>query len=196
MRFNKQELITLATQPSNKFDKEGPLYVTEKQEGFFRKTEGEETKVTNGPGSKNHHHKRKQSLSCIGATQKVSLEKWCRLRGNLLFYFKTSDQFSEPQGCIVLEKYRCAKQGDQKEYDGYVFYLEFEDGLRQRFATNTEQERLEWMQAIGLAGYDVKRAQLKYLREQIDKKRGMIHDVDVDMLRLQTGKEIGDLIRF
>lgn len=155
----------MATQPSNKFDKEGPLYLTEKQEGFFRKTE-------------------------------VSLEKWCRLRGNLLFYFKTSDQFSEPQGCIVLEKYRCVKQGDHKEYDGYVFYLEFEDGLRQRFATNTEQERLEWMQAIGLAGYDVKRAQLKYLREQIDKKRGMIHDVDVDMLRLQTGKEIGDLIDF
>ncbi|XP_055603104.1 inositol polyphosphate-4-phosphatase type I A isoform X2 [Uranotaenia lowii] len=159
MRFNKQELITLATQPSNKFDKEGPLYVTEKQEGFFRKTE-------------------------------VSLEKWCRLRGNLLFYFKTNDQFSEPQGCIVLEKYRCIKHNDQKEYDGFVFYLEFEDGLRQRFATNTDQERLEWMQAIGLAGYDVKRAQLKYLREQIDKKRGRIHDVDVDMLRLQTGKEI------
>nr|XP_029711421.1 type II inositol 3,4-bisphosphate 4-phosphatase isoform X2 [Aedes albopictus] len=197
MRFNKQELITLATQPSNKFDKEGPLYLTEKQEGFFRKTEEDSASnksnnnVPNAaPGHKIHHHKRKQSLSCIGGTQKVSLEKWCRLRGNLLFYFKTSDQFSEPQGCIVLEKYRCVKQGDHKEYDGYVFYLEFEDGLRQRFATNTEQERLEWMQAIGLAGYDVKRAQLKYLREQIDKKRGMIHDVDVDMLRLQTGKEI------
>lgn len=40
MRFNKQELATLATQPSNKFEKEGVLYVTEKQEGFFRKTEG------------------------------------------------------------------------------------------------------------------------------------------------------------
>ncbi|XP_058444865.1 type II inositol 3,4-bisphosphate 4-phosphatase isoform X2 [Malaya genurostris] len=159
MRFNKQELITLARQPSNKFDKEGPLYVTEKQEGFFRKTE-------------------------------VSLEKWCRLRGNLLFYFKGNDPFSEPQGCIVLEKYRCVRHSDQKEYDGYVFYLEFEDGLRQRFATNTDQERLEWMQSIGLAGYDVKRAQLKYLREQIDKKRGLVHDVDVDMLRLQTGKEI------
>ncbi|KFB39647.1 AGAP000124-PA-like protein [Anopheles sinensis] len=160
MRFNKQELITLATQPSNKFEKEGTLYVTEKQEGFFRKTE-------------------------------VSLERWCRLRGNLLFYFKTSDPFSEPQGCIVLEKYKCIKHGDdQQEYDGYVFYLEFDDGLRQRFAANSLQERLEWMQAIGLAGYDIKRAQLKYLREQIDRKRGTVHDVDIDMLRLQTGKEI------
>ena len=52
------------------------------------------------------------------------------------------------------------------------------------------------MQAISLAGYDVMRAQLKYLREQIDKKRGNVVDVDVDMLRLQTGKEIGDLIQF
>lgn len=40
MRFNKQELATLATQPSNKFEKEGILYVTERQDGFFRRTEG------------------------------------------------------------------------------------------------------------------------------------------------------------
>lgn len=40
MRFNKQELATLATQPSNKFEKEGVLYVTERQDGFFRRTEG------------------------------------------------------------------------------------------------------------------------------------------------------------
>ncbi|XP_050079267.1 inositol polyphosphate-4-phosphatase type I A isoform X2 [Anopheles maculipalpis] len=161
MRFNKQELITLATQPSNKFEKEGPLHVTEKQEGFFRKTEG-------------------------------NLERWCRLRGNLLFYFKSCDPFSEPQGCIVLEKYKCITptNSEQQEYDGYVFYLEFNDGLRQRFAANTQQERFEWMQAIGLAEYDIKRAQLKYLREQIDRHRGTIHDVDIDMLRLQTGKEI------
>lgn len=33
----------------------------------------------------------------------VSFERWCRLRGNLLFYFKTRDQWSEPVGVIVLE---------------------------------------------------------------------------------------------
>uniref|UniRef100_A0A182K713 phosphatidylinositol-3,4-bisphosphate 4-phosphatase n=1 Tax=Anopheles christyi TaxID=43041 RepID=A0A182K713_9DIPT len=174
MRFNKQELITLATQPSNKFEKEGPLHVTEKQEGFFRKTEGKLSYFGT-------------SFNILG----VSLERWCRLRGNLLFYFKNTDPFSEPQGCIVLEKYKCITPNhEQQEYDGYVFYLEFNDGLRQRFAANTQQERLEWMQAIGLAEYDIKRAQLKYLREQIDRNRGTIHDVDIDMLRLQTGKEI------
>lgn len=39
MRFNKQELITLAIQPSTKFEKEGILYIKERQEGFFRKSE-------------------------------------------------------------------------------------------------------------------------------------------------------------
>lgn len=41
MRFNKQELQTLATQPSQKFDKEGVLFLRERQEGFFRRTESE-----------------------------------------------------------------------------------------------------------------------------------------------------------
>lgn len=31
-------------------------------------------------------------------------EKWCRLRGNLLFYFKGRDLSSGPQGVIVLEQ--------------------------------------------------------------------------------------------
>lgn len=39
MRFNKHELLTLATQPSQKFDKEGVLYIRERQEGFFRRTD-------------------------------------------------------------------------------------------------------------------------------------------------------------
>lgn len=43
MRFNKQELITLATQPSSKFEKEGVLYLRERQEGFFRRSESKST---------------------------------------------------------------------------------------------------------------------------------------------------------
>lgn len=45
MRFNKQELVTLATQPSSKFEKEGVLHVRERQEGFFRKTESKSENV-------------------------------------------------------------------------------------------------------------------------------------------------------
>ncbi|GFV46232.1 CCHC-type domain-containing protein [Trichonephila clavipes] len=35
----------------------------------------------------------------------VFLQRWCRLRGNLLFYYKTKDQYSEPAGLFVLEEY-------------------------------------------------------------------------------------------
>lgn len=53
----------------------------------------------------------------------VSMERWCRLRGNLLFYFKSSDQFSEPQGVIVLEKCKAIIRNEKREHDGFVFFI-------------------------------------------------------------------------
>ena len=41
MKFNKAEVVLLASQPSSKFEKEGVLFVREKQEGFFKRNEGE-----------------------------------------------------------------------------------------------------------------------------------------------------------
>jgi len=40
MRFNGKELTCLAYQSSDQFDKEGVLFVKERQEGLFRKGEG------------------------------------------------------------------------------------------------------------------------------------------------------------
>lgn len=117
---------------------------------------------------------------------------------------------------IVLEKYRVTipdEQGDTLE--GYPFYIgkfiyeiaiktltersltEFEDGLNQRLGATTEQERNEWVQALRMAGYDLMRAQLQYLREQIEKRRGSHRlDVDVDMHRLQSGNQVlGELTK-
>ncbi|XP_063709977.1 inositol polyphosphate-4-phosphatase type I A isoform X2 [Culicoides brevitarsis] len=159
MRFNAKELATLAQQPSHKFDKEGILFVTEKQDGFFKQRE-------------------------------VSTEKFCRLRGNLLFYFKSIDQFSEPQGVIVLEKFTVTTYTNNKEYDGFVFYLEFNDGLKQRLACHTDVERSDWIEAIKLASYEVIRTQMHSLREQIERKRGNRQDVDVEVVRVQQNKEI------
>ena len=33
----------------------------------------------------------------------VPSERWCRLRGNMLFYFKSSEAWSEPAGVVVLD---------------------------------------------------------------------------------------------
>ncbi len=41
MRFNKLEVASLASQPSGRFEKEGVLFVRERQEGFFKRTESE-----------------------------------------------------------------------------------------------------------------------------------------------------------
>jgi len=40
MRFNSKELACLAGQTSDHFDKEGVLFVKERQDGLFRKSEG------------------------------------------------------------------------------------------------------------------------------------------------------------
>lgn len=54
----------------------------------------------------------------------VSSQKWCKLRGNLLFYFKSNDQFSEPAGVIVLEKYRVTIPIEQTDaFEGLSFHI-------------------------------------------------------------------------
>lgn len=76
-------------------------------------------------------------------------------------------------------------------------FAEFQDNLKQRLSTNTEAERTDWIQAIRHASYEEMRKKLQKLREQIEKRRDNKQDIDVDMIRLQVGKEIGDdLIHF
>lgn len=50
---------------------------------------------------------------CSGA---VSLERWCRLRGNLLFYLRAAEQWAEPLGVIVLEQ--CTVRTQQEDPAG------------------------------------------------------------------------------
>ncbi|XP_018570173.1 type I inositol 3,4-bisphosphate 4-phosphatase isoform X2 [Anoplophora glabripennis] len=159
MRFNKQELVTLATQPSTKFEKEGILYIRERQEGFFRKSE-------------------------------ISLERWCRLRGNLLFYFKNKDPWSEPLGVVVLEQ--CQVRIDPPmaspplTADGhYPFYLVFDGGLCQALASTSDIERSSWMDAIRQASYEGVRAELNALRQCIERRRNPKPNVDLHTWRLQ-----------
>lgn len=74
--------------------------------------------------------------------------------------------------------------------------LEFQDSLKQRLSANTESERQDWVHAIRHASYEEMRKKLQALRERLEQRRDNAQDVDVDMMRLQVGKEIGDLIEF
>ena len=41
MKINKAEVALLVSQPSSTFEKEGVLFVQQKQDGFFKRNEGE-----------------------------------------------------------------------------------------------------------------------------------------------------------
>ncbi|XP_054012614.1 inositol polyphosphate-4-phosphatase type I A isoform X1 [Hylaeus anthracinus] len=186
MRFNKQELLTLATQPSQKFEKEGILYVRERQEGFFRRTEST-GKQSDNKFQKGKTHKTLRDFSCVTAsTSKVSLERWCRLRGNLLFYFKSREQWSEPLGVIILEQ--CFVRVEQpSNHIPYGFSIVFDGGLFQALGANSAEERDSWLQALQLASYECMRSQLLALRQRIEAFSGHKQDTDIQMLRLQRG---------
>ncbi|ERL87365.1 hypothetical protein D910_04760 [Dendroctonus ponderosae] len=178
MRFNKQELATLAMQPSTKFEKEGILYIRERQEGFFRKSESKSVE-----------------FACLA----VNLERWCRLRGNLLFYFKSKDPWSEPLGVVVLEQ--CQVRLDPPmasaplTNDGhYPFYLVFDGGLCQALASTSEFERASWMEAIRTASYEGIRAELNALRQCIERRRNLKPNVDLQTWRLQQNHTLGERV--
>uniref|UniRef100_A0A034W7Q7 phosphatidylinositol-3,4-bisphosphate 4-phosphatase n=1 Tax=Bactrocera dorsalis TaxID=27457 RepID=A0A034W7Q7_BACDO len=141
MRFNKHGLATLATNPTVKFEKEGLLIITERQEGFFRRAD-------------------------------VNYPRWCKLRGNLLFYLKDHDAQSPPVGLLVLENCRPLIRNEEREFDGFAFILEFEGSQPQRISTRTAKERLEWVKCIQLASYAYLDRQIKYLQDQIAIKMG------------------------
>ncbi|XP_014208606.1 type I inositol 3,4-bisphosphate 4-phosphatase isoform X3 [Copidosoma floridanum] len=186
MRFNKQELMTLATQPSQKFEKEGILYVRERQEGFFRRTESTGKKVESNK-QKGKTHKTLRDFSCVSAsTSKVSLERWCRLRGNLLFYFKSREQWSEPLGVIILEQFSVRVEQPTNQIP-YGFSIVFDGGVYQQLGTNTPEERDSWLQALQLASYDCMRSQLLALRQRMEATTGHKNDTDIHMLRLKRG---------
>lgn len=77
-----------------------------------------------------------------------------------------------------------------------ISFAEFQDNLKQRLSANTESERMDWIEAIRHASYEEMRRKLQVLREKLEKRRNNTQDLDVDMVRLQVGKEIGDLISF
>ncbi|KAF2894719.1 hypothetical protein ILUMI_11457 [Ignelater luminosus] len=120
----------------------------------------------------------------------VSLERWCRLRGNLLFYFKSRDPWSEPIGVVVLEQ--CQVRLDPPNVSTsltadsqFPFYLVFDGGLCQALAATSDYDRSSWVQAIKAASYEGIRAELHALQQCIERKRSHRPLTDLHMWRIQ-----------
>jgi len=168
MKFNRAEMAALASQPTHRFDREGVMFVREKQEGFFRRAE--KKKVG-------------RSLSCVGgAVSGVCVERWCRLRGNLLFYFKSRDQWSEPAGIIVLENFSVEIEKDGLS-DWYGLVLIFEGGQTQYLGCATLQDRSAWHQAIIKASH-------KNIKHKCKELELQLHEMLKTSLGLQQANNI------
>ena len=86
----------------------------------------------------------------------VSVERWCRLRGNLLFYFRSRDQWSEPAGVIVLEAVVEVTEdntGTVLDSGTFGFILNFCSGPSQYLSCFTKADRDSWRTAIESASH-------------------------------------------
>ena len=96
----------------------------------------------------------------------VSVERWCRLRGNLLFYFKSRDQWSEPAGVIVLEN--VTVKVDNTGMDGtFGLLLTFGASQLQHLSSYTESDRDSWRAAIESASHYKMRLHLQTLKDRL-----------------------------
>ena len=102
------------------------------------------------------------------------MQRLFRLRGNLLFYFKTKDPNSEVLGVYVLE--RCMVQLDpEDETDRFGFVIMFENEDRPlKLSAASESERAGWIEMLHIASYECMKMQMQSLREQLRTRTG--HD--------------------
>ncbi|KAK2184836.1 hypothetical protein NP493_251g03006 [Ridgeia piscesae] len=99
------------------------------------------------------------------------VERLFRLRGNLLFYFKTKEPQSEVIGLFVMERY--VVELDSEEEIPYSFVLVFEGVERViQLAAGGERERDRWIESLHIASYECMKMQLESLREQLWQRTG------------------------
>ena len=99
----------------------------------------------------------------------VSVERWCRLRGNLLFYFKSRDQWSEPAGVIVLDSLELAEDNSGMDT---TFGLSLRSGAapgpaQQHLGCHSAAERDTWRRALETSAHAHMRAHVATLRARL-----------------------------
>ncbi|XP_067039372.1 inositol polyphosphate-4-phosphatase type I A-like [Acropora muricata] len=136
MRFNQKELAFIATRTDIPFDKEGVLWMKEKEGHFWQRNE-------------------------------VYTERWFRLRGNLLFYFKTKEKSSDPMGAVVLERCRVLRDTSVQKKHGFTIVFDEDDTQQYKLRGKSTRETEEWMDKIRNASYESLRSKLLGLRKQL-----------------------------
>ncbi|KAH8275755.1 hypothetical protein KR026_004731 [Drosophila bipectinata] len=97
----------------------------------------------------------------------VRVERWCKLRGNLLFYLKDKDPKSPVAGVLVLENCHVRIQNREADPEGYVFDIDFKDSPSEQFISYSAAERLAWAQCIEQASSYNLDLLISHLKEQL-----------------------------
>ena len=109
------------------------------------------------------------------------MERWCRLRGNLLFYLKSRDQWSEPAGLIVLENVEVTE--DRTVVEGtFGLVVRWGPGPAglQHLSCYTRAERDAWLVALQSASHGNMRQLLLSLRERVARLASTEAEVPAD----------------
>lgn len=131
----------------------------------------------------------------------VNYLRWCKLRGNLLFYLKDENSSSKPVGVIVVENCKPVIKPNEEDPDGYPIFLEFEGSEPQRILARTYQDRLDWIAFLQLASYSQLNLRIESLQNKIAyAKMGNRIEKGTPVAKppeeTTTKKEEGDLIQF
>ncbi|KAH8386886.1 hypothetical protein KR093_003305 [Drosophila rubida] len=137
MRFNRSELATLASNPSTRFDKEGLLIITERQEGIFWRTDVKLECWCKLRGNLLFYLKDKNPRSAVAG---VLVLQDCQPR---------------------------IHDVPLPEVEGYVFDLDFKDSPTQRLVTHSASDRLDWVRCIEACSNAQINLQIKQLEAQI-----------------------------
>lgn len=93
-------------------------------------------------------------------------ERICRLRGNLLFYFKGRDKTSECSGIIVLERFNIVPDTSFKKH-GFILEFDETDEQKYEFAASSQQEYDEWLALLKNASYEKLQNRILELRTEL-----------------------------
>jgi len=104
-------------------------------------------------------------------------DRWFRLCGNLLFYFRTNEHgavvdMSDPVGVLVLAacNVQMEKYGDRP----FVFSVTFsgEEGRKHFFSGQSQQQCMQWVEALRGCAHSKLQTRLDSLRLQIKERTG------------------------
>lgn len=129
-------------------------------------------------------------------------ERWFRLQGNLLFYFRTNEFGSiadhDPLGVFVLAQFSVEMEAISDR--PFVFTITFagEEGRRHYFSGQTMQQCHEWMDVLQRNSYEAVRMKFESIRREVQRLTGKdpITEKMATSIRQKAMSSVGTLSGF